>query len=318
MSLATKNAGYGIEIVTYQPATGSAEYYAFVTNQSQDDTNGACTSGGAPVVAETVGGVPLYLSNTVQVVKIDPSSFPATNEQITNDVRVATVAVGCGPQGLAQWKDPSNGRAYLFVANAWEGSVSRVDATRVIEDVRSAVITNPDAPLGSPYVDASRSVNVFGAPTNQGLINRDILVTDVPTPSGDPQVPTLTPYVFVTVGRLNATHSGAVVALPTSLSTTARIFTNVAGIDDPPLPLSIGGFPVGLAARTEPDPLKKLDELVLKGIDPAPPACTAPNRSTTYRRRLVIVPGQLRNRNGRPGQLRASRRLVAHSWIPSS
>lgn len=68
--LGDKNVGFGIEIIEYPAASG--EYYAFLTNDTQDSDPGLSTScdDGESAFTDSEGK---FVSNTVQVVKIDPA-----------------------------------------------------------------------------------------------------------------------------------------------------------------------------------------------------------------------------------------------------
>jgi len=133
-----RNAGFGIEIVEWDDPQVGNYLYLFVTNHTLDcdpkelvtdcfnyDPDYACV---VPGIGEVISGDifndgedDLYVGNVVSVYRIDPNHFTPDDMTITNDELVATIEVGCGPQGIDAhplFNDPQNPLPYIYVANA--------------------------------------------------------------------------------------------------------------------------------------------------------------------------------------------------------
>ncbi len=121
-----RNCGYGVLIL---PEPVSVPYdgcdnppckaYLFVTNhtvdpESLDIPNIDCQD-------LTIDGKPM--ADIVTVYEIDPAAFTPLADRPFNDTLVASIRVGCGPQGIAV--DSSN--QYIYVSDAYEGTVTVID-----------------------------------------------------------------------------------------------------------------------------------------------------------------------------------------------
>ncbi|MFN7955602.1 MAG: VCBS repeat-containing protein [bacterium] len=243
-----RNAGYGIVIVEYPQ--GSGTHYAFLSNHNQDKPRANDVDLFCPVDPQ----VDLkYIGKTVTVVRIDPAQFAPSNEQIANDQVVATIEVGCGPHGM----DVTSNDAYIFVANEYSGTVSRINVSAVLSDLPALEDAFTPSDVG---VDATIDVRPGGYPPTYPsgpltVISRGIdIVEEI---SGAGGTGPANARAFVTVAYPNqAPHDRtkgqiAVIKNLTNAPTVegwlhgnGQVF--VVGVTNPPI--SLGGQPLGVHA----------------------------------------------------------------------
>ncbi|MBK7974615.1 MAG: VCBS repeat-containing protein [Deltaproteobacteria bacterium] len=229
------NAGYGIKIVEY-PA-GSGQAYAFVTNHTQDTapslSGWPCQSSGAAwTIADGPTGGAKFISNTVTVIQIDTKQFPPSNELLGNDKIIATLKVGCGPEGIDALSDGS----YVFVANAYDGTVSRIDVPYLLNHLPSGAF-DPSTNGVDPAFDLK---GVAGLPSPNGaLLNRGLDVVEGIPNAGGPNTPG--ERLFVTYGYPTGSTSGGVAVLTNLRSSSISVDAAANGA-------AFGGFPVGIQA----------------------------------------------------------------------
>ncbi len=174
-----RNCGYGALILP-EPAVAyegcvlpPCKAYLFVTNHTVDplsldiadiDCNGLTIGDGK------------YMADIVSVYEIDPNAFTPTANRPFNDKLVASVRVGCGPQGIAASPDG----LYVYVCNAYEGSITVINFADCTDycllDLLPSIV-DPSTPVsGSEYPNTIRKEELLDDPPDLGVevINRSI------------------------------------------------------------------------------------------------------------------------------------------------
>jgi len=168
-----RNCGYGALIVpepVTDPETLPSKAYLFVTNHTIDpESTEVPDCEGLEIDGKRMADI-------VSVYEIDPSSFTPTADRPFNDKLVASIRVGCGPQGIAESPDG----LYIYVSNAYEGSVTVIDFADCTDDCLLDLlpsIVDPVTPIsGIEYPNIIRKEELLDDPPGPGVevINRSI------------------------------------------------------------------------------------------------------------------------------------------------
>ena len=149
-----RNAGYGALIWqhplnAFGQANKDTRYFLFVSNHTVDPGSVGdlqewdCKDDSDQPLLDKESGIPV--GHTVSVYEINPERFAPTSWRPTNDVLMATLDMdawtepgeGCGPQGMAihSYSDGETIHRYLYVANAYSGSVTAVNLTTLYDSL---------------------------------------------------------------------------------------------------------------------------------------------------------------------------------------
>jgi len=260
-----RNAGYGLEIIDWDSDPLDdipPDLYLFVTNHTFDcdpteQINNCYYDPAYPCVdsfgdAFIDGEDGLFVGNFVSVYKIDPNHFTPDEQTITNDDLVATLEVGCGPQGMDVHPDFHDGAPYIYVANAYDGTVSPINVENLISALNPSEPYSPPDPL-DPIVEGPAPEQVIvgdvlpGTAITVGPVN--------PDPAPDPEYGLITrsialtevePYVLAVAtvsgyGELYGNYPGSLAIInATSPAEGHSILARIPGV---------GEYTVGVAAN---------------------------------------------------------------------
>ncbi|MBU0755648.1 MAG: VCBS repeat-containing protein, partial [Planctomycetes bacterium] len=169
-----RNCGYGLLILPkpVEEPYVSDRAYLFVTNHTVDDAEVEPTYCPDPQSPLSIDGKDM--ADIVTVYEINPNAFTPTDDHPCNDKLVASIRVGCGPQGIAASPDGK----YIYVSNAYDGTISVINysdcaGSKVCLLEILSMIIDPSEPIEGDFL---QKIILNGASPTLGdnVINRSI------------------------------------------------------------------------------------------------------------------------------------------------